>query len=208
MKTKYYTDKTIIIKTIVLMTLLTTLLIATLYYIKPITANAETKEYIHNFTESGKTSDYFDITGNLTTTQGAVIYNNLTLTTALKIESSTVIKSNIQQDSILTLVFNTTFNGYIKINNESYQATNGIINIQINKGTLNIQKADSASLYYISLKPVEQETETPTEPTDPTKPEVTEASLTTIQDSLNILIAIQMIFIGSFLGYVAISRLM
>lgn len=208
MKTKYHTNKTIIIKTIALMTLLTTLLITTLYNIKPIIANAETKEYIHNFTESGKTSDYFDITGNLTTTQGTVIYNNLTLTTALKIESSTVIKSNIQQDSILTLVFNTTFNGYIKINNESYQATNGIINIQINKGTLNIQKVDSASLYYINLKPVEQETETPTEPTDPTKPEVTEATLATIQDSLNILIAIQMIFIGAFLGYVAISRLM
>lgn len=208
MKTKYHTNKTIIIKTIALMTLLTTLLITTLYNIKPIIANAETKEYIHNFTESGKTSDYFDITGNLTTTQGTVIYNNLTLTTALKIESSTVIKSNIQQDSILTLVFNTTFNGYIKINNESYQATNGIINIQINKGTLNIQKVDSASLYYINLKPVEQETETPTEPTDPTKPEVTEATLATIQDSLNILIAIQMIFIGAFLGYVVISRLM
>lgn len=208
MKTKYHTNKTIIIKTIALMTLLTTLLITTLYNIKPIIANAETKEYIHNFTESGKTSDYFDITGNLTTTQGTVICNNLTLTTALKIESSTVIKSNIQQDSILTLVFNTTFNGYIKINNESYQATNGIINIQINKGTLNIQKVDSASLYYINLKPVEQETETPTEPTDPTKPEVTEATLATIQDSLNILIAIQMIFIGAFLGYVAISRLM
>lgn len=208
MKTKYYTDITIIIKTIILIALLIPLITATLYYIKPVTANAETKEYIHNFTESGKTSDFYSITGNLTTTQGNVTYNNLTLTSALKMESSTFIQCEVPEESILTLVFNTNFNGTVNIAKENIKVTNGILQTKVNKGTLYIQKGDTANLYYISLKPVEQETETPTEPTEPAEPEETEATLETIQDTLYILIAVQMITLGAFLGYVAISRLM
>ena len=120
MRIKNYTDKTKIIKIITLTILLTTLLIATLNNIKPMTANAETKEYIHNISENEKTSDYFDI-----------------------------------------------------------------------------QETEK------STEPTE-----PTEPTESTKSEETEANLATIQDSINILIAVQMVTLGAFLGYVAISRLM
>lgn len=207
MEIKTKTKKRKIIKIITLAILLTTLITATLYYIKPVTANAEIKEYIHNFTESGKSSDFYSITGNLTTIQGNVTYNNLTLTTALKMESSTFIQCEVPEESILTLVFNSNFNGNVNIAKQNIKVTNGILQTKVDKGTLYIQKGDTANLYYISLKPVEQETETPTEPTEPAESE-TEATLETIQDTLNILIAVQMVTLGAFLGYVAISRLM
>ncbi|MBQ6889759.1 MAG: hypothetical protein IJN53_01890, partial [Oscillospiraceae bacterium] len=45
--------------------------------------------YVHNFTESGKTSTFYTITGNTTTSRGDVIYNGMTLSTGFKMESST-----------------------------------------------------------------------------------------------------------------------
>ena len=53
------------------------------------TYNKAATEYIHNFTESGKNSNFYTITGNLSTGKGTVTYNGLSLTQCLKLESAT-----------------------------------------------------------------------------------------------------------------------
>ena len=186
-----------IILLLVLTVLIIIQIISTFIY-----TNADTLSYTHNFTENGKTSDYFTITGNLTTSQGTVTYNNLTLTTALKMESSTQITCDIQSESELTLVFNDTFNGNVKINNNTVKAENGIIKTTVNKGALSITKGDSANLYYIDIEATEGP-DTPETPTD-----TQESILAEIRDTLYIISVTLIIFVGAFLGYVAISRLM
>lgn len=186
---------------IVLLLILTVLIIiqiiSTFIY-----TNADTLSYTHNFTENGKKSDYFTITGNLTANQGTVTYNDLALTTALKLESSTQITCDIKSDSILTLVLNESFNGNVKINNTFVKAENGIIKTTVSKGALSITKGDSANLYYIDIEATE-EPDTPETPTD-----TQESILAEIRDTQYIIAITLVIFTGSFLGYVAISRLM
>lgn len=105
----------------------------------------------HNFTTDGLNSDVFTIDGNLSSSKGTVNYNGLELTTCLKIESSTSIIFNTAEASTLTLVFNSNFNKEIKIDGVKYQATNGILNVDLDAGYHIISKADSANLYYIAL---------------------------------------------------------
>ena len=67
-------------------------------------------EEIHNFTESALSSNFYSFgsTANLSTSKGTINYDGLTLTRCLKIESATVISYTTNQESILTLVMNTT----------------------------------------------------------------------------------------------------
>ena len=60
---------------------------------------------VHNFTESGTTSDFYSITGSIATNKGTATYNGLTLTKCLKMESSTSIKFTAPSAGKLTLVF-------------------------------------------------------------------------------------------------------
>jgi pectate lyase len=106
---------------------------------------------IHNFTESGLTSTFFSLTGALSTTKGTVIYNGLTLTQCLKIESVTNISFTTTEESTLTLVFNDGFSGRIKIDGTNYNAINGILALTIPGGSHTIIKTDVANLYYISV---------------------------------------------------------
>lgn len=107
--------------------------------------------YQQNFTTDGLNSDFFTISGNLTNSKGSVTYQEFTLTTALKIESSTNISFTTDKEANLTLVFNEDCNKKIKINGESYAITNGILTVELAAGTHTISKADSINLYYISL---------------------------------------------------------
>lgn len=105
---------------------------------------------IHNFTTSEKTSSFYNITGNMNSTDGSVSYNGLTLTRRLKIESSTSITFTTTASATLTLVFDSTFNGDVKVNNTSYTASNGIVTVSISSGSNSITKDNTANLYYIS----------------------------------------------------------
>lgn len=111
----------------------------------------ETSTYIQNFTESGLNSDYFTISGNLSTIKGTVVYNNLTLTTALKIEASTSISFTTSTESTLTLVFNDDCNKKIKIDGDKYSISNGILEMDLASGAHTISKADSINLFYMSV---------------------------------------------------------
>ncbi|MDO9634661.1 MAG: T9SS type A sorting domain-containing protein [Paludibacter sp.] len=106
---------------------------------------------VHNFTLSGKTSTFFNITGNLSDTKGTVNYAGLTLTQCLKIESSTTISFTTTQESILTLVFNSDFSGKIKLNGVDVNASSGIVTTTIPAGSHQITKGDTSNLFYIKV---------------------------------------------------------
>ncbi|WP_433765117.1 T9SS type A sorting domain-containing protein [Flavobacterium ginsenosidimutans] len=105
---------------------------------------------LHNFTTSGKTSTFYSITGNMNSTPGSVTYNGLTLTERLKIESSTSITYTTTSASTLTLVFDSSFTGTIKVDNVSYTASAGIVTASIAAGSHTITKGSVANLFYIS----------------------------------------------------------
>ncbi|GIP14955.1 hypothetical protein J40TS1_05970 [Paenibacillus montaniterrae] len=107
--------------------------------------------YTHNFTTDGTASNFFNIQGNLSTTKGTVVYNGLTLTQCLKIESSTNITFTAAKASTLTLVFNSADGSKIKIDGTSYSMTNGIVSVPVSAGTHTITKDSVTNLYYMQL---------------------------------------------------------
>lgn len=114
-----------------------------------VTTGTPTGGEIHNFTTSGKTSSFYTITGNLSTSKGTVTYNGLTLTQCLKIESSTTITFTTTQPSTLTLVF-VEAAGTIKVDNVDKTASAGIVTVSLAAGNHTISKKDTANLFYMS----------------------------------------------------------
>lgn len=117
-----------------------------------ITVNAVVSgNQIHNFTVSGKTSSFYTITGNMNSTAGSATYDGLTLTARLKIETATTITYTTAAVSTLTLVFDPTFTGKIKVNNVSTaSAVGGVITVSsVPAGAVSITKGDTANLFYI-----------------------------------------------------------
>ncbi|MCF8381644.1 MAG: T9SS type A sorting domain-containing protein [Bacteroidales bacterium] len=108
-------------------------------------------DLVHNFTLSGKSSSFFNITGNLSDSKGTVNYDTLTLTQCLKIESSTIITFTSAEAATLVLVFNSDFSGAIKINGELHYASAGILSADLPAGDYEITKSETANLYYMSL---------------------------------------------------------
>ena len=134
-------------------TLVIILLAVTAFILKPTDTRAEGtgKEYTHNFTTEDLTDSYFTITGKTTSGKGSVEYNGLTLTTALKMESSTLIQFEARTNAELTLVFDNNFNGYVKVSKQNVQAENGLLKVTVHEGTNFIAKSEVANLYYIRL---------------------------------------------------------
>jgi hypothetical protein len=69
----------------------------------------------------------------------------------LKIESSTSITFTIGSEATLILVFENSFSGTVKINATDYTVSNGIISIELEAGTYEIKKGDTANLFYMSI---------------------------------------------------------
>lgn len=118
---------------------------------------------IHNFTVSDIVSTFYSITGKMNGTNGSVTYDGLDLTKRLKIETATRIVYTTSAISTLTLVFDSTFNGKIKLtsgtdititaNTTSYTAVNGIVTIpNLPAGTYTINKGDTTNLFYIKTE--------------------------------------------------------
>lgn len=105
---------------------------------------------------------YFTISGNYSESKGSVIYNGMTLTKCLKIETATSISFTCDTDSELTLVFNSNFAKKIKIDGVKTAATNGIVKVKVAKGTHTITKGDTTNLFYISVAPLGSQQETTT----------------------------------------------
>ncbi len=129
--------------------------------------DVEVDKIIHNFGVSGKESDFFNITGNLSTDSKygvPLTYNGLTISKCLKLESSTSITFELETKMTLTLVFinNSKYSSAtIKIDGESYGSddqhftsydTYITFTIELEAGSHTISKKDSQVLFYISLE--------------------------------------------------------
>jgi pectate lyase len=108
-------------------------------------------DQIHNFTLDALNSTFYTFTSaNINSTAGLTTYDGLTLTARLKIETATNISYVTNSVSTLTLVFDPTFNGPIKLDGVSYTATSGVLVIpSVPAGNHAITKGNSANLYYI-----------------------------------------------------------
>jgi hypothetical protein len=110
---------------------------------------------VHNFTVNGLESEVFKITGNTSTSKGTVNYNDLVLSTCLKMESSTNITFTINTDMTLILVFGGSSSASgkkIKIDDIKYEiGSDNIVRIELEAGTHFITKADSINLFYIEI---------------------------------------------------------
>jgi pectate lyase len=105
---------------------------------------------VHNFTASGTASTFYTISGNLSTSQGTVSYNGLTLTQCLKLESSTSIAFTTTAAATLTLVLNDSFNGTVKVDNVNQTVSAGRLTLALPAGAHQITKGTTANLYYMS----------------------------------------------------------
>jgi pectate lyase len=105
---------------------------------------------VHNFTVSGTASTFYTITGNLSTSQGTVVYNGLNLTQCLKLESSTNVAFTTTAPATLTLVLNDAFSGAIKIDNVNQNVVSGRLTMSLAAGPHQITKGVTANIYYMS----------------------------------------------------------
>jgi len=109
---------------------------------------------IHNFTASGLTSSFYTFTSaNMNSTAGSATYDGLALTARLKIESATSISYTTPAASTLTLVFDPTFTGTIKLNGVNKNVVSGLITIpDVPAGANVITKGGTTNLYYIKTE--------------------------------------------------------
>ncbi len=108
-------------------------------------------DFVHNFTENGIESTFYEISGNLSSDKGTVSYNGLTLTQCLKMESSTSITFN--GSGTLTLVFSAeNANRRVSVDGTKYTIDeNGIVTVELEDDTHTITKGDTANLFYMVL---------------------------------------------------------
>ncbi len=116
--------------------------------------------YVHNFTASGKDSDFYTIEGTLSTAKGTVTYEGKLLTQCLKIESKTKVKFTAPSDGKLILVFGDK-DSSIKLDGEAVKEATNVMTLDITAGSHELTKKDVENLFYIEYvsneKPAEEE---------------------------------------------------
>lgn len=137
----------------------------------PTTAPAETTAKVHNFSTDGTSSDFYTISGKLSSNKGTVSYNGLSLDTCLKIESKTKITFTTTAKAELVLVFNQKNSSDIKVDGTVYTLTDGILSLEIEAGSHEITKESTGNLYYMAVSQQSETPTTPVTPTEPTQPE-------------------------------------
>ena len=120
--------------------------------------SSNTGDQIHNFTESNTSSSFYTIIGSTSTSKGTVVYQDMTLTRALKMGSSARVNFTTNEVGKLTLVLSTATTRPLLINNVPYtQDSDGIINANIEPGSYEIKQGSGSgepALFYIVLKNV------------------------------------------------------
>lgn len=137
----------------------------------PTTAPAETTAKVHNFSTDGTSSDFYMISGKLSSNKGTVSYNGLSLDACLKIESKTKITFTTTDKAELVLVFNQKNSSDIKVDGTVYTLADGILSLEIEAGSHEITKESTGNLYYMSVSQQSETPTTPVTPTEPTQPE-------------------------------------
>ncbi len=108
-------------------------------------------DMIQNFTLSGKTSTFYTITGNLSTSYGSATYAGLTLTQCLKMESTTNIAFTTTDAGTLTLVFGSSYSGSVSVDVTTYPPTTGIVTVSLPAGSNTVKKVGTNYLFYMSV---------------------------------------------------------
>lgn len=107
--------------------------------------------YIHNFTANGTSSNFYTISGTLSTGKGTVQYAGQTLTQCLKMESATSISFNAPSSGDLTLVFAEP-SVRVKIDGTAQTiGADGILKVSLSAGAHTITKGDTANLFYMAF---------------------------------------------------------
>jgi pectate lyase len=114
--------------------------------ITPITGSV-----VHNFSTDGINSSFFTINGNLSTSKGSVTYNGLTLTTCLKLESSTNISFTLSSSSKLTLITDASTTNFKLDGNKMSTNSNGVTTVEISAGSHSITKADTGNIFMMII---------------------------------------------------------
>ena len=106
----------------------------------------------HNFTTQGTQSDYFTITGNLSTGKGTSTYNGMTLTQCLKMESATSITFSTAGNAEMTLAIQD--GSTIYVDSQKYDITGKtVLTVSLGAGDHSITKGSgSSNLFYIDVK--------------------------------------------------------
>ncbi len=106
----------------------------------------------HNFTTQGAQSDYFTITGNLSTGKGTSTFNGMTLTQCLKMESATSVTFSTAGSAQLTLAVQDGTTIYV--DSQKYDITGKTsLTVSIGAGSHEIKKGSgSSNLFYIEVK--------------------------------------------------------
>lgn len=112
--------------------------------------------YVHNFTKSELTSDFYTFTDCSTSdSKGSVTYNGSTLTKCLKMESKTTVSFTASAAGTLTLVFGgsvSASNQTVKVDGTSYTIdSTQILTLDVATGAHTITKGDSINLFYIDF---------------------------------------------------------
>ena len=110
-----------------------------------------TGSVVHNFSTDGINSSFFTITGNLSTSKGSVTYNGLTLSTCLKLESSTSITFTLSSSSKLTLVTDTSTPSFKLDGNKVSTNSSGVTTVDVSAGSHTITKADTGNLFMLII---------------------------------------------------------
>ena len=126
----------------------------------PVTTDSQ----VHNFTDDGKTSDFYTIvsTSDLTTKGGDVVYGNLTLKKALKLDSKGSVTFTAPKAGTLTLVFAPSNSGKtISVQGTEYTiGADGLIQTTVGAGSVEVKrgaKSTESWLYYIAYTPEKTE---------------------------------------------------
>ena len=106
---------------------------------------------VHNFSEDGLNSSFFNINGNLSTTKGSLNLNGLNFNTCLKLESSTSITFTVNSSVKLTLFTDTTTTNFKLDGNKINTESNGITVVEIDVGSHEITKADSGNIFMLII---------------------------------------------------------
>ena len=110
-----------------------------------------TGSVVHNFSTDGINSSFFTITGNLSTSKESVTYNGLTLSTCLKLESSTSITFTLSSSSKLTLITDTSTSSFKLDDNKVSTDPSGVTTVDVSAGSHSITKADSGNLFMLII---------------------------------------------------------
>lgn len=116
-------------------------------------ASAISTAVSHNFTTQGITSDYFEISGNLSTSKGSMNFQGQNLTQCLKMETETRVSFSTSVGVMLSLAVKDGDTLYIDEVKTAID-TSGITTVALAAGTHTIRKGSGTSnLYYIDIVP-------------------------------------------------------